>query len=106
WHKLRPSAPIIEDWVSDSEDESETNDPHMLTQSKPVSITAVRPVCAVVPKIMVTRPRDSHSIDTKSNSPIRRHITRCPSPKTSNSPPRVTPAQAPVFSDAKGKKGK
>nr|GFC22516.1 hypothetical protein [Tanacetum cinerariifolium] len=23
----RPSAPIIEDWVSDSEDESETNDP-------------------------------------------------------------------------------
>nr|GFA12219.1 hypothetical protein [Tanacetum cinerariifolium] len=26
-HTNRPSAPIIEDWVSDSEDESETNDP-------------------------------------------------------------------------------
>nr|GEZ76772.1 ribonuclease H-like domain-containing protein [Tanacetum cinerariifolium] len=182
----RPSAPIIEDWVSDSEDESETNDPQsvpsfvqsseqvktprhsvqpveapildatlkppspkskssskkrnrktcfvcksvdhliknyayhakkkahptprnythgVLTQSKPVSITTVRPVCAVVPKIMVTRPRYAHSNDTKSKSPIRRNITRSPSPKTSNSPPRVT-AQAPVVSATKGKKGK
>nr|GEX87427.1 hypothetical protein [Tanacetum cinerariifolium] len=68
----------------------------VLTQSKPVSITAARPVCAAVPKIMVTRPRHAHSIDTKSKSPIRRHITRSPSPKTSISPPRVTAAQAPV----------
>nr|GEW05949.1 hypothetical protein [Tanacetum cinerariifolium] len=132
-HTNRPSAPIIEDWVSDSEDESETNDPQsvpsfvqsseqvktprhsvqpveapildathkptnpksnssskrknrktcfvcrsvdhlikdcdfhakkkaqpkprnyahrVLTRSKPVSITTVRPVCAAVPKIM------------------------------------------------------
>nr|GEY12521.1 hypothetical protein [Tanacetum cinerariifolium] len=29
-------------------------------------------------------------------SPIRRHITRSPSPKTSNSPPRVTAVKAPV----------
>nr|GEY29906.1 hypothetical protein [Tanacetum cinerariifolium] len=78
----------------------------VLTQSKPISITAVRPVCAVVPKIMMTRLRHAHSIDTKSKSPIRRHITRSPSPKTSNSPPRVTAAQAPVVSVAKGKKGK
>nr|GEZ95683.1 hypothetical protein [Tanacetum cinerariifolium] len=40
----------------------------VLTQSKPVSITAVRPVCVVVPKIMVTRPRHAHSIDTKTPS--------------------------------------
>nr|GEX02225.1 hypothetical protein [Tanacetum cinerariifolium] len=106
-HTNRPYAPIIEEWVSDSKDESETNDPQsvssfvqsseqvktprhsvqpvkthvldatlkptspksnsMLTQSKPLSITAVRPVCAAMPKIM-----------------------------TSNSPPRVTAAQAPV----------
>nr|GEV21724.1 ribonuclease H-like domain-containing protein [Tanacetum cinerariifolium] len=78
----------------------------MLTQSKPVSITAARPFCVVVPKIMVTRPRHAHSIDTKSKSLIRRHITRSPSPKTSISPPRVTVAQAPVVSAAKGKKGK
>nr|GEX57673.1 hypothetical protein [Tanacetum cinerariifolium] len=38
----------------------------VLTQSKPVSITAVRPVCAAVPKIMVTRPRHAHSIVIKS----------------------------------------
>nr|GEV17898.1 ribonuclease H-like domain-containing protein [Tanacetum cinerariifolium] len=175
-HTTRPLAPIIEDWVFDSEDESETNDPqsvpsfvqsskqvktprhsvqpvkapildatlkltspkfnkktqptprnyahmgdnkqnasfthkhrpkHMvpaavLTQFKPVSITAVRPVCAVVPKIMVTRPRHAHSIDTKSKSPIRRHITRSPSSKTSNSPLRVTTAQALVVGAAKG----
>nr|GEW71166.1 uncharacterized mitochondrial protein AtMg00810-like [Tanacetum cinerariifolium] len=95
-HTNKPSSPIIEDWVSDSKDESEPNDPQsdpsfvqsskqvktprhfvqpveapilnatlkptsskpnssskrMLTRSKPVSITAVRPVCADVPKIM------------------------------------------------------
>nr|GEY69607.1 putative ribonuclease H-like domain-containing protein [Tanacetum cinerariifolium] len=78
----------------------------VLTQSKPVSLAAVRPVCAVVPKIMVTRPRHAHSIQTKSKSPIRRHITCSPSPKTSNSPPRVTAAQAPVVIAAKGKKEK
>nr|GEX78500.1 putative ribonuclease H-like domain-containing protein [Tanacetum cinerariifolium] len=158
-HTNRPSAPIIEDWVSDSEDESETNDPqivpsfvqsskqvttprtsvqpaeapildatpkptspkynssskirnrktyfvcksvdhlikdcdyHVHTQSKPVSIIAVRPVSAALPKIMVTRPRHAHSIDTKFKSPIRRHITHRKSPKTSSSPPRVTAAQ-------------
>nr|GEZ40405.1 hypothetical protein [Tanacetum cinerariifolium] len=78
----------------------------VLTQSKAVSIIAVRPVCADVPKIMVTRPRHAHSIDTKSKSPIRRHITHSPSPKTSNSPPRVIAAQALVVSVAKGKKRK
>nr|GEV48438.1 hypothetical protein [Tanacetum cinerariifolium] len=117
-HITRLLAPIIKDWISDSEDESETNDPqsvpsfvqsteqvktprhfvqsvddlikecdfhakkkaqptprnyahrgytlfthkhppkHMvpavvLTQSKPVSITAVTPVCAIVPRIMM-----------------------------------------------------
>nr|GEZ19568.1 ribonuclease H-like domain-containing protein [Tanacetum cinerariifolium] len=153
-HINRPIAPIIEDWVSDSEDESETkasqivprhfvqpietsipastpkpancdchakkmaqptprnyaqrgnhkqydslthtNPPkHMvpaavLTQSKPVSITVIRLVSAAVPKIMVTRTRLAHPIVTKSKSPIRRHITRSQSPKTSNLPPKVT----------------
>nr|GFB27091.1 putative ribonuclease H-like domain-containing protein [Tanacetum cinerariifolium] len=68
----------------------------VLTQSKPVSITAVRPVSAAVPKIMLTQPRLTHPIVTNSKSPIRRHITRSPSPKTSNSPLRVTAARAPV----------
>nr|GEX30117.1 ribonuclease H-like domain-containing protein [Tanacetum cinerariifolium] len=44
-----------------------------LTQSKPISITTVRPVSAAVPKIMVTRPRLAHPIVTKFKSPIRQH---------------------------------
>nr|GEZ52827.1 hypothetical protein [Tanacetum cinerariifolium] len=72
----------------------------VLTQSKPVSITAVRPVSAAVPKIKVTRPRHANLIVTKSKSPIRRHITCSPSPKTRNSPPRVTDVKAPVVSAA------
>nr|GEX63158.1 ribonuclease H-like domain-containing protein [Tanacetum cinerariifolium] len=74
----------------------------VLTQSKPVFITAVRPVSAVVPKIKVTRARHAHPIITRSKSPIRRHITRSPSPKTSNLPPRVTAVQALVVSAAQG----
>nr|GFB62318.1 ribonuclease H-like domain-containing protein [Tanacetum cinerariifolium] len=76
------------------------------TRSKPISITAIRPFSAVVPKIMVTRPRHAHSIGTKFKSPIRRHITRSKSPKTSSSPPRVTAAQVPVVSATQGMKGK
>nr|GFA29358.1 ribonuclease H-like domain-containing protein [Tanacetum cinerariifolium] len=186
-HTYRPTTPIIEDWVSDSEDESETKAPQIvpsfvqsseqvktprhsiqpvetsilvatpkptrpksnssgkkrnrktcfvcksvdhlikdcdyhakkiaqptprnyahkvLTQSKPVSITAVRSVSAAAPKIMVTRPRLAHPIVTKSKSPIRRYITRSQSPKTSNSSPRVTAVQAPVVNAAQGMHGK
>nr|GEU51139.1 ribonuclease H-like domain-containing protein [Tanacetum cinerariifolium] len=149
----RPSTPIIEDWVSDSEDESETKAPqivpsfvqstkqvksprhyvqhvetsiptatpklasptpssndkrrnrkecfHMVpaavfTQSKPVPITAVRPASTLMPKIKVTRPRHAKQIVTKRYSPTRRHLTRIPSPKVSNSFPRVTAVKAPV----------
>nr|GEW78364.1 putative ribonuclease H-like domain-containing protein [Tanacetum cinerariifolium] len=79
----------------------------VLTQSTPVSITAVRPVVsAVVPKIKVTRPRLTHPIVTKSKSPIRRYITRSQSPKTINSPSIVTAVQALVVSAAQGMQGK
>nr|GEU45434.1 hypothetical protein [Tanacetum cinerariifolium] len=109
-HTTRPMAPIIEDWVSDSEDESEPNDPQIpavvLTKSKPVSVTAIRPVSAAAPKIIVTRPRHAHSLNTKSKSPIGQYITRRKSPKTSNSPPKVIAAKALVVIIAKGKKRK
>nr|GFA71791.1 putative ribonuclease H-like domain-containing protein [Tanacetum cinerariifolium] len=73
------------------------NDAHMvLTQSKQVSINAVRPVSDVVPQIKVTRPRQATSNVIKTNSPIRRHITRSLPPKTGNSPPRVTAVKASV----------
>nr|GFB61040.1 hypothetical protein [Tanacetum cinerariifolium] len=42
---------------------------------------------------------------TKSKSPIRRHLTRNPSSRTSNSPPRVNVVQVLVVSAAQGKKG-
>nr|GEZ76552.1 hypothetical protein [Tanacetum cinerariifolium] len=74
----------------------------VLTQSKPVFNTVVRPVSVVVPKINVTRPRYAHPNITKSKSPIRRHITHSPSLNTSNSSPRVTAIQASVVSDAQG----
>nr|GEV58215.1 hypothetical protein [Tanacetum cinerariifolium] len=78
----------------------------VLTKSKPVSVTAVRPVSAAVPKIMLTRPRHAHSFNTKSNSTIRRHKTRSKFSKTSNSSLKVTTAKAQVVSAAKRKKGK
>nr|GEV71131.1 putative ribonuclease H-like domain-containing protein [Tanacetum cinerariifolium] len=68
----------------------------VLTQSKPVPITAVRPVSTTVPKTSVTRPKQVQPIVTKTNSPPKRHTNRSPSPKASNSPPRVTAIQAPA----------
>nr|GEV56927.1 hypothetical protein [Tanacetum cinerariifolium] len=108
-HTNRPSAPIIEDWVSDSEDESETKAPQnvpILTQSKPVPITTVRPVSTVVPKFSVTRPRHAKIVITGINSPTRQHINCSPSPKVSNSPPRVTAVQAIVVNAAQVMHGK
>nr|GFB78276.1 hypothetical protein [Tanacetum cinerariifolium] len=75
----------------------------VLTQSKPVSNTAVRPVSAVLPYIPVTHPRHANQVVTKSKSPIRRQLTRNLSSRTSNSPPRVNVVQVPVVSAAQGK---
>nr|GEY69542.1 hypothetical protein [Tanacetum cinerariifolium] len=68
----------------------------VLTQSKPVSITVVRLVSDVVPKLKVTRPRHAKPIIIKSNSPTIRHLTRSSSLKVSNSPPKVTAVKAAV----------
>nr|GEW13096.1 hypothetical protein [Tanacetum cinerariifolium] len=68
----------------------------VLTQSKPVSNTVVRPVSAALPNIIVTYPRHAHQAVTKSKSPIRRHITYNPSSRASNLLPRVNAVQAPV----------
>nr|GEW81989.1 hypothetical protein [Tanacetum cinerariifolium] len=68
----------------------------VLRKSKPVFVTATRLVSAAVPKIMVTKPRHAYSLNTKSNSIIRRHNTRSQSSKTSNSSLKVTAAKAQV----------
>nr|GEX93849.1 putative ribonuclease H-like domain-containing protein [Tanacetum cinerariifolium] len=77
----------------------------VLTQYKLVSNTNVRQISATLPNITVTRLRNAHQVFTKSKSPIRRHITRSPSSRTSKSPPRINVVQAPVVSVVQGKHG-
>nr|GEZ49042.1 ribonuclease H-like domain-containing protein [Tanacetum cinerariifolium] len=134
-HTIRPSTPIIEDLVSDSEDEFETKTPQnvpsfvqsmskgnhkhyapmthqnpqrhivpavVLTQSKLVPITAVRPVSTAVPKTNVTRPKQVKAIVTKTTSPPKRHTNRSLSLNISTSPPKVTAVKALIVSAAQG----
>nr|GEV67811.1 uncharacterized mitochondrial protein AtMg00810-like [Tanacetum cinerariifolium] len=68
----------------------------VLTKSTLVLITFARPVIAVSPKPLVTRPRQAKTIVTKPHSPPRRHITHSLSPKAINFPPKVTVAKAPM----------
>nr|GEW09020.1 ribonuclease H-like domain-containing protein [Tanacetum cinerariifolium] len=68
----------------------------VLTQSKPVPITADRLVTTAVPKTSVTRPRQAKTVVTKSKSPPRRHINHRPSPKASTFPLKVTAVKAPM----------
>nr|GEU47289.1 ribonuclease H-like domain-containing protein [Tanacetum cinerariifolium] len=102
-HTLRPSAPIIEEWVSDSEDESETKTPQNVAIFVLAvdEVNTVRPVTTTVPKTNVTRPRYAKTVVTKSNSQPRRHINHSLSLKSSNSPPRVTAIKAPMVNAAK-----
>nr|GFC42800.1 hypothetical protein [Tanacetum cinerariifolium] len=78
----------------------------VLTQSKLVPITTVRPVTTTVPNLSVTRPRQAKTIVSKPNSPPRRNINRSPSPKASTFPPKVTVVKAPMVNAAKGVQGK
>nr|GEZ95792.1 hypothetical protein [Tanacetum cinerariifolium] len=73
----------------------------VLTQSKLVPITVVRPVTTVVPKPIVTRPRQATTIVTKPTSPPKRHINRSLSPKASTFPLKVTTIKAPMVNAAK-----
>nr|GEV17150.1 hypothetical protein [Tanacetum cinerariifolium] len=82
----RPSAPIIEDWVSDSEDESE----EVLTRSRLVLLNAARPVTTAVPQTTIKSPRPVKHCVNKSHSPIRRPINYRPAPKHRNFHKTVT----------------
>nr|GEU78438.1 hypothetical protein [Tanacetum cinerariifolium] len=62
-----------------------------------------RPVSTAIPKISVTRPRHAKPVVTKTNLPPSRLINRSPSPKASNSPPKVTAVQAPMVNAAKNR---
>nr|GFC30933.1 hypothetical protein [Tanacetum cinerariifolium] len=99
----RPSAPIIEDWVSDSEEDNmpqyalvnRSKSPlHKVTtaaplQSQSVLTIAARSVSAVKPPFSMTRPKLASRVVSKSKSPLRMHLPHRPS-----SNPRVTAAKA------------
>nr|GEU83365.1 putative ribonuclease H-like domain-containing protein [Tanacetum cinerariifolium] len=104
-HTHRPSAPIIKDWVSDSEDESKaepTQNAFILTRSKLVLLTAARPVTPTVSQNNVTRTRPAKTVITEPHSPPRRNINRRTSPKPSTFPLKVTTVKAPKINDVKG----
>nr|GEU89744.1 putative ribonuclease H-like domain-containing protein [Tanacetum cinerariifolium] len=88
---LPVEAPILDDTPKPTS--SKTN---VLTKSKPVSVTAVRPVSVDIPNIMVSRLRHTHSINTRSDSNIRRLKTCSQSSKCSNSSLKFTAAKASV----------
>nr|GFA26329.1 hypothetical protein [Tanacetum cinerariifolium] len=97
----RPSAPIIEDWVSEYEEEDmpqvSTDAPF---KSQPVLPTAARTISDVKPKFSKTHPNIAPYAVTKSKSPLRRPFIRHPSPKPSISPPRVNAAKPSAVSAA------
>nr|GEU74556.1 hypothetical protein [Tanacetum cinerariifolium] len=74
----------------------------ILTRSKLVSLTAIRPVTTAVPYNNVIRQRPAKPVGTKLCSPPRRTINRRPSPPASNFPPKVTTVKAPKINVVKG----
>nr|GEU91810.1 ribonuclease H-like domain-containing protein [Tanacetum cinerariifolium] len=176
-HTTRPMAPIIEDWVSDTEDESEPNDsqnassfvqpiehvkpfghsdqpveaPILPATPKPTSSKTIcsskrknrktffvcrsvdhlikdctfhakpktqptprnnahkgynKQVSDAVPKMMISRPRHTHPLNTKSTPTIKRYRTHNQFSNTSNSSSKVTVAKVLVVSAVMGTKGK
>nr|GEY06333.1 hypothetical protein [Tanacetum cinerariifolium] len=93
----RPLAPIIEDWVSDSEDDSEAKIP----QNSP---------SFVQPNEQVKTPRSSvKPAETSCNDPLRKEdryiLIMASSPKPSNFPPKFTTVKAPKVNAVKGVQG-
>nr|GFB15898.1 ribonuclease H-like domain-containing protein [Tanacetum cinerariifolium] len=72
----------------------------VLTRSKHVPITTVRPATTAIPKTSVTRPKQAKTVVTKTNSPPQRHINHSPSLKANNFPPKVTAVKAPMVNAA------
>nr|GEV06157.1 ribonuclease H-like domain-containing protein [Tanacetum cinerariifolium]GEV06181.1 ribonuclease H-like domain-containing protein [Tanacetum cinerariifolium] len=99
-----PLATIIEDWVFDSEDDSEaTILQNALSFVQPTKqVKPPRPVHAAILKPLVSRLRQAKPVVTKPHSPLRRHINNSPSPKASTFPLKVTAVKAPMVNTVKG----
>nr|GEY78091.1 putative ribonuclease H-like domain-containing protein [Tanacetum cinerariifolium] len=103
----RPSAPIIEDWVFDyEEDDLPQVSAAAPSKSQPVLTAAARTVSAVKPKFSKTHPHIASYAMSKSKSPLRRSYIRHPSSKSSISPPRVNAAKPSAVSAAQNNHGK
>nr|GFC50118.1 ribonuclease H-like domain-containing protein [Tanacetum cinerariifolium] len=100
------STPIIEDWVSDSEEEDipqvTKHVPSLAQSSEPVKTPriplhkvtiAARTIGAARPTFSKTRPHIAPYAVSKSKSPIIRPFIRHTSPEPSISPPRVNAAK-------------
>nr|GEX60051.1 ribonuclease H-like domain-containing protein [Tanacetum cinerariifolium] len=77
----------------------------VLTKSKLVLLTAVRPVTTTVPQPHVTRPRPAKIVVTKPHSPSRSDINRRSFSKPSNFLPKVTTVKTPKVNVVKGVQG-
>nr|GEW35546.1 hypothetical protein [Tanacetum cinerariifolium] len=106
----RPSAPIIEDWVSESEDESKgepmpTQKEPILTRSRLVPLNAIKLVTITVPHPTVTSPRPVNHVVNKAHSLIRRPINHRPAHKHRNLHKTVTTIKVNKVNAVKGTKG-
>nr|GEV59473.1 hypothetical protein [Tanacetum cinerariifolium] len=86
----RPSAPIIEDWVSYSKNESEGEPMH--THKAPNFVQPSEHVKTSRPSV---DPRPAKTVVNMPHSPLRRPINHRPSPKPSNFPQKFTTVKAP-----------
>nr|GEV04863.1 putative ribonuclease H-like domain-containing protein [Tanacetum cinerariifolium] len=106
-HTNRPTTPLIEDWISDSEDEFETKAPQIVSifvQSSEQVKSSRHFVQHVETYIPVATTKTASSKPTspgkrrnrKACFVLQKYITHSSSPKDSNSPPRVAAVKAPV----------
>nr|GEY99440.1 ribonuclease H-like domain-containing protein [Tanacetum cinerariifolium] len=109
-HTHRPSTSIIEDWVSDLEDESETKTPqnvpsfvHPTKQVKtprPDVQHAKTSIYTATTKTVILKPTSNGKRRNRKACFV--HINRSPSPKASTFPPKVTAVKAPMVNAAQG----
>nr|GEU73287.1 hypothetical protein [Tanacetum cinerariifolium] len=77
------SAPIIEDWVSDSEDEDAIKTEHPFSRAV-VSVNTTRPINTAYPRLTVNGAKPSLNVLHKSQSPVRRTFNQRTTPQNSD----------------------
>nr|GEZ52836.1 ribonuclease H-like domain-containing protein [Tanacetum cinerariifolium] len=85
---FRPDTPIVKDWISDFEVETE-----------------IKPVPTAVPQSTIKSPRPVKLVVNKAHSPIRRPINHKPAPKNSIFNKKVTTVKVNKVNDVHGTKG-